>query len=130
MNAQIIKNSAEIGQWNNGENQNSLHYVAVKLFRHRDGKFFLSGECGAAMASTGSEWISEANAKRFLRDHAFDLVTGHGFEPKEIEAACAGDQVEPTGSYPESNRPDPYSPWGLRYETFAETELAAEPIDI
>lgn len=104
----VVDRSSSLAYWSNANREpGSIYTYRVTLYRHRDGKLFLRPTGGAAMSIGEIRWINETQARRFLRDHAMDGVTGHGYTDEEIEDVLAGKSVSGSRSLEGRSLPCP-----------------------
>lgn len=94
----LFEESSYVAGWSNvnRETYGSLYWSEIDLYRHPRRGYFLRQAGGAAMSVDRSwKWITEADARDFLRDHCRDGHTGYSYSDAEIERLMAGESVRP-----------------------------------
>ncbi len=108
----LIRHSEPVADWSNANTEkHSLYHYSVTLYRHKDGRYFLRQTYGGAIRIHEARvvWISEQEARDFIRDHAIG-IDGYGFTDSEIAELMTGGNPRGTRNEPVPTRPNC---WGL-----------------
>ena len=108
----LLDRSHPVAGWSNASQvfSNDLYYYSVTLYRAKDGRYFVRQWGGPAVVAAGEvKWLSEEDAKTFIRVHAQHPITGYGFTETEIAELMGGGDPRGTRVEPEPRRPSFWS---------------------